>query len=132
MFFFRRIIKQLVLTAVIGFVIRKLMSSSNPKAQQVGHQVNRVVGGVFGLDERGNRVPRRRRAAMTKSAGSALVGGALSYFFDPKQGFDRRAKAKTLVNERLARRNGNGAYGTLPAATHDASVPQTAGVRPAI
>jgi hypothetical protein len=127
MFFLRRIIKQIVLVTVIGFVIRKLMASSDPRAQKVGHQINRVVGGVFGLDERGHRVPRRHRTAMTKSAGSALVGGALSYFFDPKQGYDRRAKAKTFASEKLARRNGSTTYGTLPAATHDASTPRTTG-----
>lgn len=105
MIFFRRIFKQLVLTALIGFVIRKLLQSENPRAKQIGTHANRLVGGVFGLDETGRRVRRRHRAA--GGAGSALVGGALQYFFDPQQGYDRRAKAKAFAQEKLQRsRNG--------------------------
>jgi hypothetical protein len=102
MFFFRRIIKQLLITTLIGFVIRKLMASSNPRAKQVGHQANRVVGGIVGLDETGHRASRRRRA--TKSAGTALIGGAMSYFFDPQQGYDRRQRVKTFASDQVARR----------------------------
>jgi hypothetical protein len=98
---FRRVLKQLFLTAFIGLVIRRLMSSTNPRAKQVGYQANRLLGGVFGLDETGRRVSRRR--AVGRSAGSAIVGGALSYFFDPQQGYERRARAKTFAAERLRR-----------------------------
>ncbi len=62
MIFFRRIIKQLLLTALIGFVIRKLMASQNPRAKQVGTQANRLIGGGVGLDEAGRRAKRSRRA----------------------------------------------------------------------
>jgi hypothetical protein len=101
MIFFRRIFKQLILTALIGFVIRKLLSSENPRAKQIGMQANRLVGGVFGLDETGHRVSRKRRAS--KSAGTALFGTALGYFFDPVQGYERRAKAKAFASEKLKR-----------------------------
>lgn len=114
MLFLRRIIKSLLVTALVGFVIRKAMSSDNPGVQRFGHQANRLIGGVIGLDETGRRVPRRRRRAMTNSAGSALVGGVMSYFFDPKQGRERRERAKTFAQQRLARRNG---HHLLPAAT---------------
>jgi hypothetical protein len=52
---------------------------------------------------------------MTSSAGSAVVGGLMSYFFDPQQGRERRERAKTFAKEKLARRNGQ-AY-LLPGAT---------------
>lgn len=104
--FVRRIIKSLLITAVVGFIIRKAMGSSNPTVQRFGHQANRFIGGPIGLDETGRRLPRRRRRAMTSSAGSALAGGVMSYFFDPMQGRERRERAKTFARQRLSRRNG--------------------------
>src|SRR5688572_9615475 len=100
-FFVRRLFKQLLLTAVIGFVIRKAMASGNPRVKRVGHEANRLLGGVFGLDETGRRLPRARRAG--RSASSALLGGAVSYFFDPQQGYERRARVKTYASERMRR-----------------------------
>jgi hypothetical protein len=113
MILFKRLIKNLLLTALIGFVIRKLMASQNPNVASAGHRANKLLGGVFGLDERGRRAPRRGRA-VTKSAGSAAIGGILSYFFDPVQGQERRAKAKTFASERM-RKNGHSTQ-ALPAA----------------
>jgi hypothetical protein len=100
-FLFRRLIKQLILTALIGFVIRKALASKNPRVQQTAQQANRLLGGFVGLDETGNRVSRRR--AMGRSARGAVVGGALSYFFDPQHGSERRARVKTFASERLRR-----------------------------
>ncbi len=113
MFFLRRIIKSLLITAIVGFVIRKAMGSTNPKVARIGHQANRFIGGPIGLDESGRRRP-RRRAVMTNSAGSALVGGLMSYFFDPHQGRERRERAKSFARERIVRRNDQH---LLPAAT---------------
>lgn len=107
MLFLRRIIKSLLVTAVVGFVIRKAMSADNPNVRRFGHQANRLVGGVIGLDETGHRLPRRRRRAMTSSAGSAVIGGVMSYFFDPQQGRHRRERARTFAQQKLARRNGH-------------------------
>jgi hypothetical protein len=121
MILFKRLIKNLVLTAVIGFVIRKLMASQNESVSNFGHRTNRMLGGVFGLDERGRRAPRRGRA-VTKSAGSAAIGGILSYFFDPQQGADRRARAKTFASERMHRSNGHTPQ-ALPAGRYEVGPP---------
>lgn len=102
MLFFRRIFKQLLITAAIGFVIRKLMASNDPRLKQAGHRANRMVGGVAGLDETGHKAKRAHR--VTRSAGTALVGGAIGYFFDPQQGRERRERAKSFASEQLAKR----------------------------
>lgn len=115
MLFLRRIIKSLLVTALVGFVVRKAMGSTNPRVQRIGTQTNRLIGGVIGLDETGHRAPRKRRRAMTNSAGSALVGGVMGYFFDPVQGRQRRERAKTFARERFAGRNGH--RNLLPEAT---------------
>jgi hypothetical protein len=112
MFFFKGIFKQLVIASVIGFVIRKLMASDNPRAKQAGQSANRVVGGAVGLDETGHKAKRGRR--VTKSAGTAVVGGALGYFFDRRQGRERRERAKSFLSEQLAKRR-NGSVSSLPA-----------------
>ena len=115
----RRLFKQLLATALIGLLIRKAMSSDNPRLKRVGHQANRLLGGVFGLDETGHRLPRARRAG--RSAGSALVGGAISYFFDPQQGYDRRARVKAYASQRMNRSREPLA---LPGARPDDSAPR--------
>lgn len=117
-FFVRRLFKQLLLTALIGFAIRKAMSSDNPGVKRVGHGANRLLGGVFGLDETGRRLPRTRRAG--RSAGSAVLGGAISYFFDPQQGYDRRARVKAYASERMRR---NREPLALPGSHADTSAP---------
>ena len=122
MFFFRRIIKQVVLTALIGFVIRKLMSADDPRLKKAGEQANRLVGNAFGIDATGQQRPRRRRS-LTRSAGSAVVGGALGYFFDPQNGYDRRSRAKTMAKDRF-NRNGT-SPAALPAAKFEAGPAKT-------
>ena len=123
MLLFRRLIKQLVLTTLIGLVVRKAMRSDTPRVKTAGLQANRLLGGVFGGDEGHHGPSRKRRAA--KSAGTALVGGAMSYFFDPAQGHERRTRAKEFAVTRL-HRNGSTPK-ELPAARFDATpMPQTA------
>lgn len=113
-FIFKRLFKQMVLTALIGFVIRKLMSSDNDRAKRVGVGANKLVGGVIGLDEHARPIPRRRGRRMARSAATAAAGGAMSYFFDPVQGADRREKVKRFASERMHR---NGQQHLLPSAT---------------
>ena len=114
MFFLRRLIGRFIFVAILGWLINKLRTSGNPKAQKVGHTANRVLGGVFGVDAAGRpAIGRTRRVG--KSASTAAVGGLLGYFFDPVQGRDRRERVKTFASERL-QRNGNG-HVALPAAT---------------
>ena len=111
--FVRRLLKQMVLTAVIGFVIRKLMSSDNPRAKRFGDGANKLVGGVIGLDEHARPRPRRRTRGVASTAAKAAAGGAMSYFFDPIQGAERRAKVKRFAGEKLHR---NGDRPMLPSA----------------
>ena len=120
MFLFKRLFKQIVLTAVIGFVIRKLMSSNDPRAQRIGHGANKLVGGVIGLDENAQRVPRRRGRRVARSTATAAVGGAMSYFFDPVQGAERRARAKRFASDKMHR---NGDQHLLPAASTAGQTP---------
>jgi hypothetical protein len=127
-FLVRRLFKQLLATALIGFVIRKAMTSENPRVKQVGYQANRLVGGVFAPDESGHRGPRLGRVG--RSAGSALVGGAISYFFDPQQGYDRRARVKAFASDRMHRNREplalpRGQY-EVPAAGVERAVPRAA------
>jgi hypothetical protein len=110
-FLLRRWIGRFLFVAIVGWLVNKLRESDNPKAQKVGHAANRVLGGVFGTDVLRPQMTRKRR--VTRSASSALVGGAMSYFFDPVQGRDRRARVKTLATEKL---NRNGHHPELPAA----------------
>ncbi len=114
MFLFKRLFKQLVLTAVIGFVIRKLMSSTDPRAKRIGEGANKLVGGVIGLDANARPLPRRRGRRMARSATTAAVGGAMSYFLDPVPGAERRTRAKQFATDRLHR---NGQQHLLPPAT---------------
>lgn len=100
MFFLRRMIGRFLFVAVLGWVIRKLRSSENPNAQKVAHTANKVLGGAFGVDATGQTVRPRR---MRRSAGSAAVGGILSYFLDPKQGRERRDRVKTFASEQIRR-----------------------------
>lgn len=113
-FLIRRIVKSLLLTALVGMLIRKGMESSNPKLSAFAKRTNRLLGGFVGLDETGHPAPRRRRRTMAGSAGSAVVGGAMSYFFDPRQGRERRERAVSFAKRRIDR---NGSTRALPAAT---------------
>jgi hypothetical protein len=99
----KRFAKQIVLTAAVGFVIRKLMSSNDPRAQRIGQGANKLVGGAFGPDESAKPEPRKRGRSVARSAATAAAGGALSYFFDPVHGSERRAKVKSFASERLRR-----------------------------
>jgi hypothetical protein len=48
--------------------------------------------------------PRRR---VGRSAGSAAVGGVMSYFMDPQHGYERRQRAKRFASRQLSKmRNG--------------------------
>lgn len=120
LFLFRRLIKQFVLTAIIGFVIRKLMSSNDPRTKRIGEGANKLVGGVIGLDANANPVPRRRGRGMAKRAATAAAGGAMSYFFDPAQGAQRRQRVKRYASEKL---NRNGQPPMLPAAETGSPIP---------
>ena len=101
MFFLRKLIGRLLFVTVLGYVIRKLRESKNPRAQKVGHTANKVMGGAFGVTANGHAPTRRRGVA--RSAGSAAFGGLMSYFFDPDRGPERRERAKTFAKERVAR-----------------------------
>jgi osmotically-inducible protein OsmY len=48
--------------------------------------------------------PRKRRGRATAFVLGAFVAGLVSYFFDPRQGRGRRAKAKDMTAARLRRR----------------------------
>ena len=111
---FRRFFKQIALTAIIGFVIRKLMASNDPRAKRIGDGANKLVGGAFGLDENARPLPRRRSRRVASRAATAAAGGAMSYFFDPIHGSERRAKVKQFASERMHR---NGDQHLLPAAS---------------
>lgn len=114
MFLLRGLIKQIVAVAAIGFVVRKLIASGDPRAQRVGTTANRVMGNVFGVDAHGERT-RPRGRGLVRSAAGAAFGGAMSYFFDPAQGRDRRARATKATVGRM-RRNGKDNVALLPAA----------------
>jgi hypothetical protein len=126
---FRRFFKQLVLTAIIGFVIRKLMASNDPRAQRIGDGANKLVGGAFGLDENARRLPRRRGRRAARGAATAAAGGAMSYFFDPVHGSERRAKVKQFASERLHR---NGDQRLLPSASQVPAPVPTQAIAPGV
>ena len=44
MFLFRRLIKQILMAVVAGFVINRLLASSNPRARRAGEVADRYVG----------------------------------------------------------------------------------------
>jgi hypothetical protein len=119
-FVFKRLFKQMVLTALIGFVIRKLMSSENPRAKRVGEGANKLVGGVIGLDEHARPKPRRRTRTVAGRAATAAAGGAMSYFFDPVHGSERRSRVKQYAGEKLHR---NGQRPMLPASSSPGQTP---------
>jgi len=97
----KRFAKQIVLTTILGFAIHKLLASEDPRAQRVGHTANRLVGGAFGPET--TETPRSRTRTVAKAATTAAAGGAISYFFDPSSGADRRAKVKRFATSRLGR-----------------------------
>ncbi len=101
MFFLRKLIGRLLFVTILGYVIRKLRDSKDPRAQKVGNTANKVLGGAFGVNANGRGA--RPRGGVRRSAGSAAVGGLMSYFFDPAQGADRRARAKNFAKERIGR-----------------------------
>lgn len=108
---FRRFLKQIAVTAIIGFAIRKLMASNHPRAKRIGDGANKLVGGAFGQDAEPQ--PRRRTRRVAGSAATAAAGSAMTYFFDPIHGSERRAKVKRFANERMHR---NGETRLLPSA----------------
>jgi hypothetical protein len=119
-FLFKRLFKQIVLTALIGFVIRKLMASENLRAKRFGEGANKLVGGIVGLDENARPKPRRRTRGVASRAATAAAGGAMSYFFDPVHGSERRAKVKHFASDKLHR---NGQHPMLPAASTPGQTP---------
>jgi len=118
MWLFKRFFKQMLLTALLGFVVHKLMTSDDPRMQAIGRRANRFTGGAFGPhpDDVIPTPSRKRRVA--RSAATAAAGGAVSYFFDPEHGYDRRAKVKRFASERMQR---NGNQPLLPPATNGAT-----------
>lgn len=100
MFFLRRLIGRLLFVTALGFVIRKLRESDNGRARRIGEGANKALGGPFGAANGKVARPRRR---IFRSAGSAAVGGAMSYFFDPDRGRGRRDRVKGYAKQRLAR-----------------------------
>lgn len=60
-FILRRFIKQAIVVFVVGFVVRRLLESSNPRAKRIGEIANRFVGsGRMARPSR--RLGARRRA----------------------------------------------------------------------
>jgi len=57
-FFLRRILKQLLFAAAAAFVVRKMLESSNPRAQRIGRTANRFMGGVGTTEASGRRSSR--------------------------------------------------------------------------
>jgi hypothetical protein len=128
----KRLIKQFVMTALIGFVVHKLMNSSNPRLQTIGRGANRVTRGAFGPDADELAPPKRRVQRAATSAATAAAGASLSYFFDPERGADRRAKVRRVVAQRLhdrepyllpAASTSSGTPGTVPSQAVAPSVP---------
>jgi hypothetical protein len=99
----KRFSKQIVLTAVIGFVVRKLLASDDERAQRIGRGANKLVGGAFGPDEIARPQPRHLGRIAVRSAATAAIGGAVAYFFDPTNGAERRARVSTFARDRLRR-----------------------------
>lgn len=64
MFLFRRLIKQVVVAFAVGFVIKRLLASSNPRAQRAGEVADRYLGRFFGV--RSDRARRRGAAPVTR------------------------------------------------------------------
>jgi predicted lipid-binding transport protein (Tim44 family) len=125
----KRFFKQIALTAIIGFVIRKLMASNDPRAKRIGDGANKLVGGAFGQDEHARPRPRRRTRRVARSAATAAAGGAMSYFFDPVQGPERRAKVKRFASERIHR---NGETHLLPSASQIPTAVPTQAIAPGV
>lgn len=117
MFLIRGLIKQIMVVTAVGFLVRKLMASGDSRAQRVGRTANRVMGNVFGVDAEGQRT-RPRGRGLVRSAAGAAFGGAMSYFFDPVQGRDRRERVRTSTVGRI-RRNGSADTPLLPAGGED-------------
>ena len=63
MFLFRRLIKQVLLAFAVGFVIKRLLASSNPRARRVGEVADRYVGRFIGT----SRTRTRRTAPVTRT-----------------------------------------------------------------
>lgn len=118
MFFLRKLIYRMVFVWLLGWVVRKLRGSENPKLKRVGEGANRAMGGTFGLMPNDPRfVPRRRRG---RSLGSAAVGGLMSYFADPVHGRERRERAKSFATEKINRAR-SAQRPALPAPTYSAA-----------
>ncbi len=118
--FLRPLVKQAIVTTVLGFVIHKLMASDDARARRVGERANKLVGSAFGPDTHAMPKPRSRRGRAVRSAATAAAGGVVSYFFDPAQGADRRAKAKRFATEHMHR---NGERTLLPPVRTTDTVP---------
>jgi hypothetical protein len=103
-FLFRRLLRPLIITTIVGFLVRRLMASEDMRMQRIGRGANRFMGHPFGPEEQPH--PHRGRR-LAKTATTAAVGGAMEYFFDPIQGADRRARVKRFASDKL-HRNGHG------------------------
>jgi hypothetical protein len=66
MFFLRRLIKNLLVVAALGFVVRKLISSSDPRLQRAGNIANKGMRVVFGSDATAPQAGKGRRRALRK------------------------------------------------------------------
>jgi hypothetical protein len=120
MIFLRRLIGRFLFVAVLGWLIRKLRGHENPKVQKVGATANRALGGAFGLDPNDPSLTQKPRR-MRRSVPGAAVGGLMSYFFDPAQGSERRAKVKRFASEQMSKARASRPQ--LPAPAYGSSAP---------
>jgi hypothetical protein len=122
-------VKQTLITALLGFVVHKLMTSANPRAKRIGERANKLTGHAFGPDERDVPRPPSRVRRAARSAATAAAGSAFGYFFDPVQGSERREKVKRFATERLHR---NGQQHLLPDASQRPVAVPTEAIAPGV
>lgn len=66
MFFLRRFVRRLLIVFLIGFIVRKLLDSSDPRARRVGEVANRLMGSRFTAE--GTRPRQGRRLSRGRTA----------------------------------------------------------------
>jgi hypothetical protein len=67
MFLFRRLIKQVLVAFAVGFVIKRLLASSNPRAQRAGEVADRYLGRLFGFSSERSKRRRPGTAPVTRT-----------------------------------------------------------------